>query len=184
MDGSKSSNSGQSTSVQDQLKFLKEEVEYNRNRINAIEGRLSSFDPPQRTYSATEPIAPTEVTDDSDMTQEYMYLTVQKTIPAVRECNFAQFKNRFEHHGKDGCYAVDVLVSGNLLHQEIHEERRLRDLLFERHGPASSTRKVKDKALAKAVKMANTTVDLISQAQPNDKWPVASGSRHQPCFES
>src|ERR1700678_1206675 len=120
MDGSKSGGGGsdgdadaQTTGVHDQLNFLKEEVEYNRNRINAIEGRLSTLDPLRRTYSATEPMAPpTEVTDDTDTTQEYVFLTARKTIPAVRECNFAQFKNRFEPHGKDGRYAVDVLVAG------------------------------------------------------------------------
>ncbi|KAE8446334.1 hypothetical protein EG329_012083 [Mollisiaceae sp. DMI_Dod_QoI] len=181
MDGSQPSAGGgidsdgdvdaQTTSLHDQLKFLKEEVEYNRNRINAMEGRLATFDPLRRTYAATEPMAPlTEGTDDTDMTQEYVFLTARKTIPAVRECNFAQFKNRFEPHGKDGRYAVDVLVAGLLLPQEIREERRLRDLLFEHRGPASSTRIVKDKALAKAVQTANTTADLISQAQSN-KWP-------------
>jgi len=172
MDGSESGGGGDAqTGVHDQLKFLKEEIEYNRNRINAIEERLSSSDPPRRTYSATEPKAPTEVSDDIDMTQEYIFLTAGKTIPAVRECNLAQFKNRFDPHGKDGRYAVDVLVSGILLPQEIHEEHRLRALLFEQRGPASSTRVVKDKALAKAVKMANTTADLISQAQSKEKWP-------------
>jgi hypothetical protein len=30
---------------------------------------------------------------------------------------------------------------------------------------------VKDKALAKAVQVANTTVDLISQAQSKENWP-------------
>jgi len=146
MDGSKSGAGGcgsdgdadaQTTGVHDQLKFLKEEVEYNRNRINAIEGKLSTFDPLRRTFSANEPMAPpTEVTDDTDMAQEYIFLTARKTIPAVRECNFAQ-----------------------------------RDLLFGQRGPASSTRMVKDKALAKAVQVANTTVDLISQAQSKENWP-------------
>lgn len=181
MDGSKSAGGGsdgdgdadaQTKGVHDQLHFLKEEVKYNRDRINAIEGRLSTLDPLRRTYSATEPMAPpTEVTDDTDATQEYVFLTARKTIPAVRECNFAQFKNRFEPHGKDGRYAVDVLVAGLLLPQEIRQERRLRDLLFEQRGPASFTQMVKDKALAKVVQMANTTADLISQAQSNEKWP-------------
>jgi hypothetical protein len=179
MDGSKPAGGGsdddadaQTMGVHEQLKFLKEEVEYNRNRINAIEGRLSTLDPLRRTYSATEPMAPpTEVTDDTDMIQEYVFLKARKTIPEVRECNFAQFKNRFEPHGKDGRYAVDVLVAGLLLPQEILEERRLRTLLFEQRGPASSMRMVKDKALAKAVHMANTTADIISQAQSNEKWP-------------
>jgi hypothetical protein len=158
------------TSLHDKLRFLKEEVEYNRERINAIEGRLSTVDQPRRTYSATEPMALTEVTDDTDMSREYIVLTARNTIPEVRECNFAQFKNRVEPHGKDGCYAVDVLVSGLLLPQEIREEHKLRVLLSEQRGLASSTR-VKDKALAKAVKMSNATAELISQAQSTKKWP-------------
>jgi hypothetical protein len=179
MDGSKSAGGGsdadadaQTTDVHDQLEFLKGEVEYNRNRINAIEGRLSTLDPLRRTYSTTDPMAPpTEVTDDTDMIQEYVFLTARKTVPEVRECNFATFKNRFEPHGEDGRYAVDVLVAGLLLPQEIQEERRLRDLLLEQRGPASSTRIVKDKAMAKTVQMAKTTASLISQAQSKDKWP-------------
>lgn len=175
MDGSKSAGGGsngdadaQTTGVHDQLKFLKEEVEYNRNRINAIEGRLSTFDPPRQPMGP-----PTEVTDDTDIPQKYIFLTARKTIPKVRECNFAQFKNRFEPHGKggkDGRYAVDVLVAGRLLGQEIHQEHRLRDLLFEQRGSASFTRTVKNKSLAKTVEMANTTANAISQAQ-SEKWP-------------
>ncbi|PMD32457.1 hypothetical protein L207DRAFT_500180 [Hyaloscypha variabilis F] len=171
-DGSDGSADGQTADLHDKLKFLKEEVEYNRNRINALEGRLSALDPLRRTYSGNDAMAaPTEVTDDTDGSQEYVFLTARKTIPEVRECNYAQFKNRFERRGKDGRYAVDVLVAGLLLPQEILQERKLRELLFEQRGSATSTRIVKDKAMAKAVQMANTTADLISQAQAGGKWP-------------
>jgi len=164
----------QATGIHDEIKFLKEEVAYNRNRINVIEGRLSSFDTLRRTYSGTEPMAlATErsETDETEMAQEYVFLTAHKTIPTVRECNYAQFKNRFESRGKDGRHAVDVLVAGGLLSQEIQQERKLRELLFSQRGSASSTRMVKDKALAKAVNMANTTADQIVQAQAHDRWP-------------
>ncbi len=158
--------------VLDQLKFLKEEVEYNRSRINAIEGKLSGFDQPRRTYSGPEPTAYTEVTDDSQTTRDYMFLTDKKTIPKVRECTYAQFKNRFHPRGEDGRFAVDVLLSGPLLHQETLEERSLRARLFEQRGPAPvSARIVKDKNLSKAVTQANTVNDLIEQAQSGAKWP-------------
>lgn len=45
------------------------------------------------------------------------------TPSRVRECNFVEFKNRFDRG--EGDYAVDVLVSGPMLDQEIHEETRL-----------------------------------------------------------
>jgi ATPase family associated with various cellular activities (AAA) len=154
--------------VLDQLKFLKEEIKYNRNRINAIEEKMSTFEQPRRTYSASDPTTHTEVTDETDITPDYMFLSAKNTIPAVRECTYAEFKNRFNPHGKDGRYAVDALVSGLLLNQEIQEEYKLRDK-FEQRGP-TPTRNVKDKTLAKAVKMANATANLISQAQSKEKW--------------
>ncbi|KAH8892612.1 hypothetical protein GQ53DRAFT_685976, partial [Thozetella sp. PMI_491] len=105
------------------------------------------------------------------MYQDYMFLSAKKTIPKVRLCTFSKFKNRFHPRGLDGRYAVDVLVSGHLLHQEIQEEHKLRDKLLEQQPQTQSTRIVKDKALANAVKMANTTTGLISQVQFEEKWP-------------
>lgn len=156
--------------VLEQLKSLKEKVEDHQSRIDDIESKVSfNFEQPQRFPSAPYPTAQTEVTEDSDFTQDYTFLTAKDTIPEVRECTFAEFKNRFDPKGEDGCYAVDVLVSGPLLQQEIQQEHRLRDKLFEDRGPLPSTRIVRDKALAKVVKMANVSTDLISQAQ--SKWP-------------
>ncbi|RDW91764.1 hypothetical protein BP5796_01158 [Coleophoma crateriformis] len=158
--------------ILDELQNLKDEVESQRNRIHALEGRLSMSDPLRRTYSTAEPTAPTEGgSDDTETAQEYIFLTARNTIPSVRECNFAQFKNRFEPGGTDGRYAVDVLVSGALLHQEINEEHKLRTLLSEQRGSGPIPRIGKDKALAKAVKLANTTIDVISHAQLKEKWP-------------
>ncbi|KAH8906898.1 hypothetical protein BR93DRAFT_879171, partial [Coniochaeta sp. PMI_546] len=100
-----------------------------------------------------------------------MYLNHKDTIPEVRECSFAEFKNRFDPNGKDGCYAVDVLVSGLLLHQEIQQEHKLRHKLLDGRGLTPSSQIVKNKALAKAVKMANTNTKLIKDAQTDGKWP-------------
>ena len=63
-----------------------------------------------------------DTTDDTFV--ETLLLAGRKNIPRVRECSFAQFKNRFNN--QDGRYAVDVLVSGPLLHQEVTEELNLR----------------------------------------------------------
>ncbi|KAM7184772.1 hypothetical protein V8F20_012066 [Naviculisporaceae sp. PSN 640] len=155
--------------------YLNSEIKYNRERINMIEGKIAELETPmltRRTFSAPDP-ARTEITDDTDITMgDYMCLTAAKTIPKVRECTFVEFKNRFDPKGRDGRFAVDVLVSGPLLHQEIQEEHRLRDKLFLKKPPKLATRIVDDKSLKKAVKMANVNVDLIAQVQTDGmKWP-------------
>lgn len=162
-----------SMSVAEKLKFLTEEVQYNRGRINSLEETLSNLNPLRRTYSAPDQAAPTTISDETEIEQRYMSLSPQDTIPEVRECTFAEFKNRFDKYGKDGCYAVDVLVSGLLLHQEIQQEHKLRKRLLEGRGltPSSHIITVKDKALAKAVKMANTNTKFIKEAQSDGKWP-------------
>jgi len=152
------------------LEELREEVRYNRGRINILESRLVGTEL-RRTYSAPDGPAHTEVTDDTEIVQDYMFLTAKSTIPTYRLCNFAQFKNRFDPKGKDGRYAFDVLVSGPLLHQEIEEEHRVRVKLFGQRGPATMPKIMKDKSVTTAVKMANTANDLISEAQSGVKWP-------------
>ncbi|KAK3312952.1 aaa family ATPase, partial [Apodospora peruviana] len=102
-----------------------------------------------------------------------MVLSARKTIPEVRQCIFADFKNRFDPKGRDGHFAMDVLVSGNLLHQEIQAEHQLRDKLFQKRAPQLMTRIVSNKSLVKAVRMANLNMDLIANAQSDEdkKWP-------------
>ncbi|KAB5583585.1 hypothetical protein GE09DRAFT_1079374 [Coniochaeta sp. 2T2.1] len=157
----------------EQVKYLNEEVSYNRSRINVLEETLANLEPLRRTYSNTAPdrTARTTISDDSEFEQRYMFLDHKDTIPEVRECTFAEFKNRFRPDGKDGCYAVDVLVSGLLLHQEIQQEHKLRDRLFDGRGLTPSSQIIKNKALAKAVKMTNINNKLIKQAQSEEKWP-------------
>jgi len=164
--------------LEKQLKELKEEVRYNRSAITRLETRLADFDPLRRTMSATAATraadARTEVTEDTNTDyggQNYMFLKASNTIPLVRECNFVEFKNRFKM--KEGRYAVDVFMSGLLMHQEMQEEYRLRDRLFEQQAPAPSVKIVggNDKSLASVVKINNATNDLISQAQEGGTWP-------------
>jgi hypothetical protein len=166
-----------------ELRELREEVKFNRAAINRLEGRLANLDPLQlqRTMSATTgpraADARTEITEEDTRSstdfgsQVYMYLNPNKTIPLVRECNFSEFKNRFKK--KEGRYAVDVFLSGLLMHQEMQEEYKLRDRLFLQRAPVPSGKIVNtgDKALASVVKVANATSDLISQAQQDEKWP-------------
>ncbi|KAK0643183.1 hypothetical protein B0T16DRAFT_415470 [Cercophora newfieldiana] len=132
----------------------------------------------QRTMSASAatraPDARTEITEDTSTdfgSQNYMFLRPEKTISLVRECTFAEFKNRFRK--RDGRYAVDVFMSGHLMHQEMQEEYRLRDRLFQQRAPVPSGKIVNtgDKALASVVKIANATNELILQAQQDEKWP-------------
>ncbi|KFA78598.1 hypothetical protein S40288_06974 [Stachybotrys chartarum IBT 40288] len=169
------STTGESSMIQpgdvaDDVKLLREEAIAQRNRIMVIEEKLSHMEQPQRLYSSMDATTHTEVTDDSDPNQDYMFLSAEKTIPRVRECCYAEFKNRFEPDGKDGHYAVDVLVSGNLLHQEILQEHTLRDKLLERPS-VSSPQNYKAKSLSKTVKIANAANNLILQAQSEAKWP-------------
>ncbi|KAM7183495.1 hypothetical protein V8F33_013542 [Rhypophila sp. PSN 637] len=171
-----SPNQGPGSSSNDRqltLVYLNSEIKYNRDRINIIEEKLAELETPipRRTFSVPDP-ARTEITDDTDITGEYLCLTAAKTIPKVRECTFVEFKNRFDPKRRDGRCAVDVLVSGPLLHQEIQEEHRLRDKLFLKKPPKLATRIVDDKSLKKVVKLANVNVDLIAQVQSDAmKWP-------------
>ncbi|KAK3986431.1 hypothetical protein QBC44DRAFT_139606 [Cladorrhinum sp. PSN332] len=160
----------------DRLRFLEEEIKFNRAEINKLDEKLASFEQPRRSYTANTAPAhtETEITDEGDsIIQEYTFLSAKKTIPKVRECTFAQFKNRFRADGGDGCYAVDALVSGPLLPQEIEEEHKLRDKLFEHRGltPAAQIITSKDKGLAKAVKMANASTGQMAKVQTEEKWP-------------
>jgi hypothetical protein len=160
----------------EQLGYLKAEVRYNRGKINEIEETISNLapDPLRRIYSTQDPTAQTAFTEDtviSDTEQRYMCLAHDDTIPEVRECNFAEFKNRFDPQGRDGCSAVDVLVAGFLLHQEIQQEHRLRDRLFEGRGLTPSRQIISNKALGKAVKTANANSKLMKEAQSQKKWP-------------
>ncbi|KAK0712617.1 hypothetical protein B0T26DRAFT_651864, partial [Lasiosphaeria miniovina] len=100
-----------------------------------------------------------------------MVLSHKRTIPKVRECTFAKFKNRFHPRGKDGRYALDVFCSGKFMNQEITEEVKLRDKLFADGGAKLATAIIKEKTQAKAVENANLLNDLIEEAQAEEKWP-------------
>jgi hypothetical protein len=89
-----------------------------------------------------------------------------KTIPKVRKCSFMEFKNRFTE--EDGRYAIDVLESGVLLDQEIHQEQSLRERLGESGGRALS-RAAKRNADA-LVKEAKSTHEALRNAQSDDIW--------------
>lgn len=167
--------------LEDKIRLLTQEVKSNRSAIGRLEVRLAdaSYGALQRTWSseaASRPAADarTEVTDDNTTdfgSEDYMFLNHHKTIPLVRECNFAEFKNRFKK--KHGRYAVDVFLSGALMHQEMQEEYRLRDRLFQQRGPVPAGKIINsdNKSLAAVVKIANATNSQISQAQQDEKWP-------------
>jgi hypothetical protein len=55
----------------------------------------------------------------------HMYSGPQVLIEDVRKYNFADFKNRFDTKDS-GPFAIDVLVSGSLLQQEILAEYKVR----------------------------------------------------------
>ncbi|KAK0745843.1 hypothetical protein B0T18DRAFT_138079 [Schizothecium vesticola] len=154
---------------------LDDDVRALRATVRELEKRIATMEPLQRALSMQRNTWPaldarTEVTDDTDFSaREYTALKPSDTIPLVRECTFAEFKNRFSM--KEGRYAVDVFTSGLLMDQEMQEEYRLRDKLFEAKTPSPSMKIVNDKALASVVKNATVSEDFIQQAQQDDKWP-------------
>ncbi|KAK3386182.1 hypothetical protein B0H63DRAFT_192775 [Podospora didyma] len=161
------------TKLMEKVKILEEEVKWNRSKINVLDAKTQKpFVPGRTSFSVADEtaIAPS-VTDESGVSEDYMVLRHKRTIPKVRECTFAKFKNRFHAKGKDGRYAVDVLSSGMLMNQEIAEEHKLRDKLFAESGPKLATAIIKEKTLAKAVENANLVNNLIEEAQAEEKWP-------------
>ncbi|KAK0721912.1 hypothetical protein B0T26DRAFT_749375 [Lasiosphaeria miniovina] len=104
------------------------------------------------------------VTDSTDF-QHPTQLTNKDTIPEVRRCNFMQFKNRFTD--EDGRYAIDVLLSGALLQQEMHEEQQFRKHRSGSATVSSRSGKAKDAAL-KARNILNAKA--VETAQSDDVW--------------
>lgn len=122
----------------------------------------------RRAPSIPDPTVNTEPTEDFEDTYNELRLTAENTIPEVRMCDYAQFKNRFTP--EEGRYAVDVLMSGDLLHQEISEEKKVREKLSKLGGGGLSTRAAKTKA-AVAVKTGLNNIDAINAAQDDSTWP-------------
>ena len=153
-----------------------------RDQMKTLEAKIAHFDMRPRQNSTT---ARTEMTDDViDNDEDIMQLTNATTIFKVRKCNLTEFKNRFSE--EEGRYAVDVLVSGALLSQEIREELRLREQRAEygshweqyyqqqQTQQTSAARKSAVKANEKAMKKANNissnNSNAIRKAQASDTW--------------
>lgn len=164
----------QSVTIANDVNTLRDEVKAQADLLAAMEEKLLHIGHPERRYSAMDQYqhttAPTEGTDGSDPSQDYVSLSVQNTIPEVRECCYADFKNRFKPDGSDGHYAVDVMVSGDLLYQEIRQEHNIREKLSDL-PPAPSAQSSKSKLSNKTIKSAAAANDLILQAQTGAKWP-------------
>ncbi|KAM7205977.1 putative aaa family atpase [Rhypophila sp. PSN 637] len=91
----------------------------------------------------------------------------EDTIPQVRRCNFMQFKNRFTN--EDGRYAIDVLVSGALLEQEMHEEMQFRQRRSDNSAAITHSRSAKSKdSTLKHQNLANA--EALEKAQSHDVW--------------
>lgn len=68
----------------------------------------------------------TETTsDDLDSQVNPLHSHKVKVIPQVRKCDITEFKNRF-NVVEEGIHAIDVLVSGSFLDQEIRDELKPR----------------------------------------------------------
>lgn len=76
-----------------------------------------------------------------------------------------QFKNRFTD--EDGRYAIDVLLSGALLQQEMHEEQQFRKHRSGSAAVSSRSGKAKDATLnARNILIAKA----LETAQSDDVW--------------
>lgn len=136
-------------------------------RLEGVERRNSASFVPADVSGATHSGIQTEISDDGqDQTNQLTLLTNANTIPEVRECTFAEFKNRFADKN-DGHYAVDVLVTGHLLEQEILAEKSFREKRTTPRKRASRDEK-KDTAILKAENKQN--VDALHDAQSDDTW--------------
>lgn len=152
-----------------------------REHMKNLETKLAHFEGRPRHDSM---VARTEMTDDNlDSDQGIKQLTNATTIFKVRKCNVTEFKNRFSE--EEGRYAVDVLISGALLSQEIREELKLREqraeygLHWEQYQQqqklqTSAARKSAIKASEKAMKKANnisfSNSKAIRKDQASDTW--------------
>lgn len=134
-------------------------------RISMLEEKLASYGAPLRrdikSRAKSFDNSSTLSSDDlDDQALQQIQLTAANTIPQVRKCNFKEFKNRFKPD--DGHYAIDVLVSGSLLAQEILEEQKTRDIVASRSTKAN-------KASAAHRAKANKTAASL-QAQSSETW--------------
>ena len=76
-----------------------------------------------------------------------------------------EFKNRFCI--EDACYAVDVLVSGDLFEQEYMDEKQLREKLFENRKPDPRAGRRKVQASVKETEKSN---DALRNHQSDRTW--------------
>ncbi|KAM7210481.1 hypothetical protein V8F06_014132 [Rhypophila decipiens] len=145
---------GASSNLEERLKLLEETIARLENRAVSIADREPGGGPQTEV---------TDTTDDNHPTQ----LTNKDTIPQVRRCNFMQFKNRFTN--EDGRYAIDVLVSGALLEQEMHEEMQFRQRRSDNSAAITHSRSAKSKdSTLKHQNLANA--EALEKAQSHDVW--------------
>lgn len=153
-----------------------------REQWNSIKTKMASYDSRPRHDSTGAAL--TVLTEDVlDTDHAVKDLTNATTIFKVRKCNLTEFKNRFTE--EEGRYAIDVLVSGPLLSQEIREELKLREQRVN-HGAhweqfqqqekqqskaaRISSVRANERALKKAANISSSNSNAIRKAQSSDTW--------------
>lgn len=150
----------------DETSLLQERVRRLEDKLSYIEGHRQPISGAGRHNSMVEQGFAQTVVSETPETDHQTQLTNKDTIPKVRRCNFMQFKNRFGPD--DGRHAIDVLVSGALLEQEMQEELKFRERRSDNAAmPPSKSVKSKENAL-KTKNLANT--QALEKAQSNDVW--------------
>ncbi|KAM7188348.1 aaa family ATPase [Rhypophila sp. PSN 637] len=175
--------SRESFSTEEKMEDLREHVKTLETKLAYLESRDTAATGHHTRHDSIT--GRTEMTDDGlDSDQgPIRQLTNANTIFQVRYCNLTQFKNRFSEN--EGRYAIDVLVSGPLLGQEIREEMKLREQRAgygshweqyqqlqkqQSNGARKSAAKVMASALKTATDVSSNNSDAIRAAQSSDTW--------------
>lgn len=160
---------------------LRKQIKRLEKRISSMESRMSleqdetGQDSSVSNQTSSGNAGTDEPSEAESLGPDSLRLAAQESVPVVRGCSLTEFKNRFRADESDGRYAVDVLISGRLLSQEIQEEARLRDRLFAMRGAERSATKTalgkKNEIVTTAVETANMITANLRKEQSTEMWP-------------
>ncbi|KAE8442709.1 hypothetical protein EG329_002900 [Mollisiaceae sp. DMI_Dod_QoI] len=136
-----------------------------RDRIKELETRVGGIERTERRRRSSS--SSTSSSDDGheiDLeAEDGNVLHGRRTIAEVRECNWEQFKNRFSAH--DGEYAIECLLAGDKLRDEIAHEQRRR-VLAEQRATSMSDEKVENALPRQKVRLDKAWSDMMQSTDP------------------
>lgn len=147
----------------DQLNRLHDQIRDLEHRVRGIERRRRSS-----SSSSSSTNSGHEIDDDPE---DGDALHERRTISEVRECNWEQFKNRFSAH--DGDYAIECLLAGDKLKDEIAHEQRRR-VLAEQRFMLMSDEKIESALPRQKVRLDKAWSDMMqgtdSKKEMEKQW--------------